>query len=246
MSQIPLSKIVIDESIYPRAAIDETNVIRLMNALAAGAKLPPVTICQNSKRLVDGRHRYEAHKRSNKIQIEVEERAYASEVALFVDAVALNIGHGAQFDQWSLEKAIARLRKFGYTPEKISAVMRVPVAFLGNVFRGEKSGANHRDPTSGAAKPLAVKGYKNYGAHQDKPPRKTAAEKQKPERAAITSKAIFYAKFLKEYIETEDFTDNDNFMNVMSDLIIKWEKICGVEIDDDGMEAMIKNAKTKA
>jgi ParB-like chromosome segregation protein Spo0J len=58
------SELMIDFNLYPRHAIDSTHVNDLLNALKAGAKLPPVVINQQDKRVVDGFHRLAMYKKA--------------------------------------------------------------------------------------------------------------------------------------------------------------------------------------
>lgn len=67
--------IVIDEAIYPRASIDAETVARYAAMLEAGSPAPPVIVEQGTGRLLDGRHRYEAHHRLGRLdELQVEER----------------------------------------------------------------------------------------------------------------------------------------------------------------------------
>lgn len=233
--EISLDKIKIDPSIYPRISMDDGNVVRLMNALNTGAKLPPLIIDGATKRLIDGRHRYEAYKRLNRHTVEVEERTYKSERELYASAVILNIGHGAQFDVSSLNKVISALERFGYSKEKISVITRTPVAFLGDIMRGYKP--------SEVGKPIAIKGTEkkevNYGARGGD---KTVVQPAKPVQAYdLSNKAVFYAKYLSELIQTKRDGDSDAWVEAMSDLFTAWAESVGIEIDWNNMKAKKKN-----
>jgi ParB-like chromosome segregation protein Spo0J len=167
-----------------------------MNALQSGAEFPPITIEKKTFRLVDGRHRYEAFKRSGKHQIEVVEKRYLSEKELFAAAVILNIGHGAQFDSVSLERSIQRLTAFGYSQEHISKIVRVPPAFMTDIFRGYVKAEK--------GQPIATKGISNgYRAgKEEKAISHVKNVRQKHLQALRESsqkrKAIFYASHVLE------------------------------------------------
>src|SRR5580765_6491751 len=128
--KLPIEKIVIDEAIYPRSSVNDSNVSKLVLALNTGTVLPPITVEAKTFRLVDGRHRYEAYKKIGLKTIEATAKVYKNEADLFADAVRNNIGHGLPLDGYTVRAAIIRLSEYGYTKEAISDVVRMPVAQL--------------------------------------------------------------------------------------------------------------------
>ena len=60
---VDISKINLDEKIYPRERIDEQLVETYRQNLEAGTDLPPLVVQKNTFTLVDGFHRYHAAKR---------------------------------------------------------------------------------------------------------------------------------------------------------------------------------------
>jgi len=59
---IELSAIVWDPEIYPREKWNTSTIERYADAIKAGAQFPPVVVEQGTNRLLDGKHRTEAHK----------------------------------------------------------------------------------------------------------------------------------------------------------------------------------------
>jgi len=148
--KLAIEKIVIDEAIYPRSSVNEFNVSKLVSALNTNTVLPPITVEAKTFRLVDGRHRYEAYKKTGLKTIEVETKVYAKEADLFADAVRCNIGHGQPLDSYTVRTAIIRLTEYGYTKEAISDVVRMPLAQIEKIERGYAS--------EQSGKPIALKG----------------------------------------------------------------------------------------
>jgi hypothetical protein len=96
MTTYALEKLTVDEALYPRARLNPARVSDLVEALEAGAQLPPLLVEKKTLRIVDGRHRFEAYRRLYGLdhKVEVEEKVYASEAKLFLDAMRLNAVHG--------------------------------------------------------------------------------------------------------------------------------------------------------
>jgi len=101
---IKLTEIIIDNTIYPRAAFDPNTVDRYREALEAGETLPPLVVMSDG-RLLDGLHRYEAHK-----------QAGVKEVVVIIEdpedpdarAIELNLRHGKPLTREELKEAARR------------------------------------------------------------------------------------------------------------------------------------------
>src|SRR5689334_10047320 len=67
-----LSVLTLDGDLQSRAALSEETIEEYSEALQEGARFPPVVVFSEGRvyRLVDGWHRYEAHKRAGKEEIE--------------------------------------------------------------------------------------------------------------------------------------------------------------------------------
>lgn len=209
MAKVTLTDIVIDETIYPRSAVNEFNVNRLVAALKTGAMLPPITMEAATRRLVDGRHRYEAYQKEGLKTIEVIEKVYASEADLFADAVRCNIGHGQPLDQYTVRNAIIRLTEYGYQREQISEVVRLPTEYIEKIERGFA--------VSQDGKPLALKGGLSHLKGHTLDPQQMAVNKH-----YSGGKAIFYVRQLCELIENEMAPESVNFAAAMDRLITLW------------------------
>jgi hypothetical protein len=205
--KLSISKIKIDEQLYPRAHMDPLHISRLAAALRTGAKFPPIVVEAKTYRLVDGRNRCEAHKGVGIKTIEAVEKVYRNEADFFADAVRLNAAHGQPLDAESMRTAIIRLYSFGYSKEVISELVRVPTDHLETVRRGF-------DDVKSNGPPVAVKGDSKQPA---------ISEKQKElARRFSSEKAIFYVKQLVQMFDDDVHPRTRLFRDQMDDLVRLW------------------------
>jgi ParB/Sulfiredoxin domain len=214
MAKVQVSKIVIDEAIYPRSSVSEFNVNRLVSALETGAPLPPITVEAKTYRLVDGRHRYEAYKKEGIKTIEVIEKVYASEADLFADAVRCNIGHGEPLDQYTVRNAIIRLTAYGYQREQISDVVRLPIEQIEKIERGFA--------VSQDGKPVALKGGLNHLKGRTLDP-----QQMEVNRHYSGGKAIFYVRQICDLLENDIAPVSVGFVAEMDRLVDLWRQKTG-------------------
>jgi len=76
ISKVPITKIILDEEIYPRARIDHKRVDLFADNLRDGFKFDPIEVQIHSEdedkyRIMDGAHRWHAHKETGAIEIPV-------------------------------------------------------------------------------------------------------------------------------------------------------------------------------
>lgn len=128
IEQIELAKLVKDYTLYPRNDVNDMHVRDLLTALTAGATLPPIIAEAKTFRIVDGFHRYEAFSKhlGTAGVVPVELRTYASDAALFLDAVALNSGHGRKLDRHDQTRIVLRLRELHVDDQTIAVTLHVP------------------------------------------------------------------------------------------------------------------------
>ena len=97
--------------LYPRRDVDPDHVDRLVDAIEAGAELPPIIVCRRTLRMADGNHRAAAISRRYGPDHEVTciEKDYKNDAAFFLDAIHLNGAHGLLLGprdrQWVMEVA---------------------------------------------------------------------------------------------------------------------------------------------
>lgn len=129
MRMMCVSELYLDFTIYPRNNVDSKNVKTMVDALAAGAELPPVLIDRQSKCVVDGFHRVKACIRRHGYdgQIAVEETTYRNDAAIFRDAMRLNAGHGCKLDDCDKTHCLILGEHFGMTVAQMAGLLNMPV-----------------------------------------------------------------------------------------------------------------------
>lgn len=127
MTTLPLAELVEDFTIYPRHAVDDANVAGLVNALKAGAALPPLVVDRQSKRIVDGWHRARAYRRviGPQAVVNVEIIPYPTEVAMLEDAIRRNAAHGRKLDVIDQVRVVTLCQERGVTVTQIAALLNV-------------------------------------------------------------------------------------------------------------------------
>lgn len=123
----PLSTLIFDGTIYPRTAIDSHHVTRLAEALRSGESFPPLVADKASRRIVDGVHRSKAYIQEGGPDATalVEWRTYKDEIALFIDAVALNSHHGLRISRLDEAHCIQVAQGLGVPDEQVAQVLRI-------------------------------------------------------------------------------------------------------------------------
>lgn len=104
-----LDAIVWDPSIYPRAKWSTATIDRYVDALEAGDEFPPIIVEYHGEklRLLDGKHRLEAHKKAERETVEVERRSVPEGMTTKHYAAILSARHGDRMSNADL-KALAR------------------------------------------------------------------------------------------------------------------------------------------
>lgn len=104
---VELDRIVWEPKIYPRAKWSTDTVARYVDALEAGDDFPPVVVEAGTMRLLDGKHRVEAHRKAGRASIAVEERKVPDGMSARYFAATLSARHGDRMSNADL-KALAR------------------------------------------------------------------------------------------------------------------------------------------
>jgi ParB-like chromosome segregation protein Spo0J len=128
--EIPLSKLVFKDELYPRTGIDDAHVRQFERAIAADINLPPIIVARGSNIIVDGVHRYHAHARRGLKKIAATIKAYKSDTELWRDAVLLNSGVGLKLGQDDSLKVVQISERFGLKEIEIAGLLRTSIAHL--------------------------------------------------------------------------------------------------------------------
>lgn len=126
--RIPIAHLLEDMAIYPRHAVDDQHVKSLLDAIEAGATLPPIVAEKKNLRIVDGWHRYRAWRRhlGEEGSVEVEVVDYQNEAEVIKDAIERNARHGRRLDSMDKVRAVLMARGVGLTDKVIAHVMNIP------------------------------------------------------------------------------------------------------------------------
>lgn len=92
--QLSLGEVVIDHGIYPRSEWSAATVDRYAEAIEAGDSLPPLVLEQGTNRLLDGMHRYQAHKKLGSDFVEADYHSVPIGVPEKLYAASLSVRHG--------------------------------------------------------------------------------------------------------------------------------------------------------
>ncbi|QDU39694.1 DNA methylase [Maioricimonas rarisocia] len=128
VDELPLSRIVFDEAIYPRKSHDPQLVQRYADALdAIEARQQYLSISADDK-LLDGKHRWLAYRKvldGDDRTVKVFRYDVRSPHEQFQLAVRLNSDHGAQLSDDDKQQDAIRLYNFGYTYDTIAETLSV-------------------------------------------------------------------------------------------------------------------------
>ena len=100
--KVSISKLVLDYNLYPRTQVDAYKVNEICEAMRANITMPPIIVEKKTMRVVDGFHRITAVRKlyGPNAKIEIILKEYASEVAVFCEAMSTNSSHGRGLDKY--------------------------------------------------------------------------------------------------------------------------------------------------
>jgi hypothetical protein len=155
MKTLWIAQLVFDFSLYPRVEIDSQHVHYIRQAIKAGLKLPPIIIDKASKRIIDGMHRARAYRLEygDDYKIQVEERTYDSEAAMFIEAMRLNAAHGRMLTTYDRAHCVLHAEQLKIEPEQIAEALHVTTEVIGKLRR-DRTGRLHAKAARGQSIPL--------------------------------------------------------------------------------------------
>lgn len=114
IKRIKITRLVLDDNIYPRDRLNSYHVDELVEALKAGVQVPPIVADTSTLKVVDGWHRIEAYRKflGDKASINTELKQYASEAEMFQDAIRLNASHGQSLSRMDQAHCLAKAMVF--------------------------------------------------------------------------------------------------------------------------------------
>jgi ParB-like chromosome segregation protein Spo0J len=123
---LAIDSILIDELYYPRNELGWRQIQNYVSALRTGATFPPIVVGKRNGRyvLIDGRHRYEAFKRTDNEKIPAM-LTKLPESEWFAEAVRLNSSHGHPLSFQERIKAAMVLQKQKFSLDKIEKIVAI-------------------------------------------------------------------------------------------------------------------------
>jgi hypothetical protein len=133
--RVPVASLVLDWSLYPRQSIDTANVRRIADSVTAGETIPPVRVCRETRKVIDGFHRITERQRNggDNPDILVEEFDYEDDQARFLDAVRLNARHGITLTPFDRARCTLLAETMGVTQDDLAAALAVDPSRLGRI-----------------------------------------------------------------------------------------------------------------
>jgi len=208
-----LAELVLDFDLYPRAEVDSQHVHYLCDALEAGADLPPIIADKESKRVIDGFHRYRAHKRifGEDATVAVVLKAYGSEAEMFLDAMRYNAGHGRSLTTFDRAHSVLRAEAFGISPEQVASALSITAEAVGRL-RAERVGT--LKVAGATAKTIPLKRTIRHMAG-----RELTAPQAEANAKLSGMEQLFYVNQLIMLIENDLLdTSNDRLMDALAKL----------------------------
>lgn len=131
---LPLKDIIYREDLYPRIKADPVMIQRYAENLEV---LPPIEVNQHNI-LIDGYHRWTAHRKAEAETIKVFVTETASELELFVLAIRRNAKHGGQISEQDKTRDAIRLYAAGtgYSKDDIADILSVSKRMVNNYLNG--------------------------------------------------------------------------------------------------------------
>jgi ParB-like chromosome segregation protein Spo0J len=107
MTTVPVDDIIFDPHIYPRLSPSTVTIEQYADAMTAGDIFPPVKIEPETNRIIDGYHRWQAHKRLGLTEIEAVYQPIPQDIPPKLFSASMSVKHGDRIKTDDL-KRIAR------------------------------------------------------------------------------------------------------------------------------------------
>lgn len=152
IQMMALSKLIVDETLYPRTRINAYNVRSIQEAIAAGAEMPDIVI-DTKCRIIDGVHRFMAYlhlfRKQLTKQINVEVLEVDTDAAFFIEAGRLNANHGQKMTTIDRVHFALRAKELGVGMPEIAKAIHMKQSDVKKLL-------NERSASSlgGPAKPI--------------------------------------------------------------------------------------------
>jgi len=127
-TKIKLSEVYFDEELYPRSHYNWQTGYDYSQSILSGAKFPPIVLAINKgkKCLVDGKHRFEAHKLLKKEEIDAIVYVGWNREKIFKEAIKANIIHGRSLSPYEKRRIAVKLMEMNCNEDEVSDLIQVP------------------------------------------------------------------------------------------------------------------------
>ncbi len=214
---IPLAQVYYSEDVYPRTQPSwQTAYIYSQNMLS-GSKFPPIVLAlyKGKNYLVDGKHRFDAHRILKKKVIKAEIYTGWDKRKIYEEAVRRNVAHGQVLSPYEKRKIILKLRTMKYSNRDISKLVHVPLDklhhFVGQRLVSSTTGETIVDTIVKSA--LKHKAGGQYSQHE--------VETMENMQGQISSKSQVYLLNQVEELLRNNLIDWDNKLVYESLMLIK-------------------------
>jgi hypothetical protein len=142
MKRIPAGSLVLDKNVYPRTEVDADHVFNLHEAYKCDVPLPPPIVCGKTLRIVDGAHRISAwiRFRGPDAPLEVVERYYTDDRALFLDALKANAKHGRSLTTDDRRRSAGIADKLQIDKDLLATELSISRAVVGGLSAAARPG----------------------------------------------------------------------------------------------------------
>lgn len=135
-TMVPIQRLVLDYTLYPRTQVQSVHVCALVEAILSGSALPPIVADEDSYRIVDGFHRYEAFKRLGIERVPCILKRFGSDADMFEEALRLNASHGRPLAPYERRRCAEIARELGLSLEKVADALHVRIETVSEWVRG--------------------------------------------------------------------------------------------------------------
>jgi ParB-like chromosome segregation protein Spo0J len=133
---VSVHDLVLDRALNPRLHGVDQEVVEFYAGIFKDVIWPPILVDRATHKLLDGWHRVEAAKRAGVYTLPVQ-WVDAKEEDLFALAVKANLGHGIRLSREERYKAIARLQREAWSPERITEVLGCSAGMVAKTEKAE-------------------------------------------------------------------------------------------------------------
>jgi hypothetical protein len=154
--ELPVAELIEDFDLYPRTSVESYAIASICDAMAAGAAMPPIVVCDDTKKIIDGLHRSRAKTRSDGpgATIKAEMRHYASDKERFLDAVKRNASHGVKLDTYDRAHCAIIAERLGIAQRAIAEVLQVHMKKYKDILKKRRGMAERSGRPIPLKKPL--------------------------------------------------------------------------------------------